>query len=73
MKVSAYIGLVVVDVAVVERDCAAVDVGTTSVLPNNKHIGEKEAPQRGDGVVSCVGSGQLTFCEHTREPYRARQ
>ena len=36
MKASAHRGLVVVDIAAVERDCAAVDVDTTSILPNNK-------------------------------------
>jgi hypothetical protein len=29
-------GLVVVDIAAVERDCAAVDEDATSALPNNK-------------------------------------
>ena len=36
MKASAHRGLVVVDIAAVERDCAAVDVDATSPLPNNK-------------------------------------
>ena len=36
MMASAYAGLVVVDIATVERDCASVDVDATSGLPNNK-------------------------------------
>ena len=36
MKASAHRGLVVVDIAAVERDCAAADVDATSILPNNK-------------------------------------
>jgi hypothetical protein len=36
MKASAHRGLVVVDIAAVERDCAAVDEDATSKLPNNK-------------------------------------
>ena len=36
MMASAYVGLVVVDIATVERDCASVDVDATSGLPNNK-------------------------------------
>ena len=36
MKASAHRGLVVVDIAAVERDCAAVDEDATSQLPNNK-------------------------------------
>ena len=36
MKASTYCGLVIVDIAAVERDCAAVDVDATSPLPNNK-------------------------------------
>ena len=36
MKVSAYCGLVVVDVAIVERDCATSDEDATSALPNNE-------------------------------------
>ena len=34
MKASAYVSLVVMDVATVERDCAAVDEDATSALPN---------------------------------------
>ena len=33
MKASAYCGLVVMDVATVERDCATIDAETTSALP----------------------------------------
>ena len=33
MKASAYCGLVVMDVATVERDCATLDAEATSVLP----------------------------------------
>ena len=33
MKASAYPGLVVMDVATVERDCATIDAQTTSELP----------------------------------------
>ena len=43
-----------VDIAVVERDRAAVDdvdVDATSVLPNNKGTSVKP-PHRGDGMVS---------------------
>ena len=36
MMASTYDDLVVVDIAAVERDCAAVDVDATSPLPNNK-------------------------------------
>ena len=36
-KASTHAGSVGVDIAVVERDCASVDVdATTSILPNNK-------------------------------------
>jgi hypothetical protein len=35
-KASTHAGGIGVDIAVVERDCAAVDVDATSVLPNNK-------------------------------------
>ena len=35
-KASTHIGSVGVDIAVVQRDCAAVDVDATSPLPNNK-------------------------------------
>ena len=34
-KASTHAGSVGVDIAVVERDCTAVDVDATSVLPNN--------------------------------------
>ena len=73
MKASAHRGLVVVDIAAVERDCATIDDDATSILPNNKARQSKRAPHRGDGLVSCVGSSQLTLCEHTREPCIARQ
>ena len=33
MKASAYSGLVVIDIATVERDCATIDVEATSFLP----------------------------------------
>ena len=36
MKASTYCGLVIVDIAVVQCDCAAVDVDATSALPNNR-------------------------------------
>ena len=36
MKASAYSGLVVVDVAIVERDCAILNAEATSILPNKK-------------------------------------
>ena len=51
--------------------------GGVCVLPPHTHKGAthstsvKRAPHRGDGVVSCVGSGQLTYCEHTQEPYES--
>ena len=35
-KASTHAGSVGVDIAVVQRDCAAVDADATSVLPNNK-------------------------------------
>ena len=35
-KASTHAGSVGVDLAVVERDCATVDVDATSMLPNNK-------------------------------------
>ena len=36
MKASAHVGLVVVDIAIVQRDCATVDEdSTSSILPNN--------------------------------------
>ena len=53
MKASAYSSLVVVDVAIVERDCATFDAEATSALPKEGqawHIREKRAPQRGNGV-----------------------
>ena len=63
MKASAYSGLVVVDVAIVERDCAIYDAETTSALLKQGqawHIREKQAPQRGDGVGhGCVFGGVL--------------
>ena len=63
MKASAYSSLVVVDVAIVERDCAIYDAETTSALLKQGqawHIREKQAPQRGDGVGhGCVFGGVL--------------
>ena len=50
-KASTHIGSVGVDITVVERDCATVDVdATTSILPNNKARQQKQAPQWGDGT-----------------------
>ena len=39
MKASAYYGLVVVDIAAVERDCARADVDATSILPEGVQHG----------------------------------
>ena len=35
-KASTHVSIVGVDIAIVERDCATIDVDTASVLPNNK-------------------------------------
>ena len=40
MTASAYVGLVVVDVAVVQCDCAAADVDATSILPHKEGFGQ---------------------------------
>ena len=47
MKASAYCGLVVVDIAAVERDCATGDVDATSRLPNNKSTSVKASTPSG--------------------------
>ena len=47
MTASAYRGLVAVDVAVVERDCAAFDGDAASVLPNNGSTSVKASTPSG--------------------------
>ena len=66
MNVTTHIGLVVVDIAIVQRDCAAANVdATSSVLPAGANIAlsERRAPQRGDGkeytVVCLVASAYV--------------
>ena len=57
MMASAYSGKVVVDIAAVERDCAAVDGDATSILPNNKARQYKRAPHRGIGMLQKMFEG----------------
>ena len=52
MKVSTYISLVGVDVAIVERHCATSNVDATSKLPNNGGMSMKtEHPSRWGGFM----------------------
>ena len=71
MKASAYPGLVVADIAIVQCGCATVDLDTTSILPNNKARQQSEHPKRAMEWFHGVESDQLTDCEHTREPHIA--
>ena len=73
-KASTHTSGIGVDTAAGERDCAtATEVDTTSRLPNNKARQQKRASIGAMGWFHVVGSGQLTYCEHTREPSIARQ
>ena len=75
-KVSTHASNVGVDVATVENDCATVNVDTTSFLPEG---GKNGTPVKSKHPIAAMGwfhgveSGQLTFCEHTRESYIACQ
>ena len=62
-KASTNVGSVGVDIAVVERDCAAADVDTTSVLPNNKSTSVKsEHPIGAMGEVWRRVQKASTYC-----------
>ena len=53
MKASTHISSVGVDVAASERDCAAVYVDATSVLPNN------QAVSKSDHSIGAMGLGKV--------------
>ena len=79
-KASTHAGSVRVDIAVVERDCATVDVDATSGLPNKEGARFWSVPGRFIHRSDGMGHGglfggvlHLLPASTQREPYIARQ